>query len=273
MCRYRFFTLSATEPHATTLARYQRDAEVDATQFLDTKTTTRRPISYYRGPLSLETFMFGHWHRHRSDFAPTFTTWPTTFFEDNGAFYNWDYDLSRLNLDYLNFEDAQSAIREFKEAAGESVSDYKRVVQEGLRLIGRPTDKNMVQAGPQILQPVFDRFVAERLSNLASRPVFITSLSGTVRATSLGIDYSKLNLRATRVIDIFRSFASIAQDGSYVFPNLLPGEYRLEVVGKAATAGIGLVTLCRELEHHTNFDLVDGESLPVSWRYFLLCPN
>ncbi len=165
------------------------------------------------------------------------------FYDDAAASYNWDFDLSQLDLSYLNDDEALEAIQAFKAARGETVGALRQVLVEGLRRSGDLSPVKVEEASRFLLQEVFDRFVAERH----------TSITGAVTANSLAVPYKGLVVTLAEVGGSQTYSSRVLADGSFVFPKLPAADYVVTVSGGAVKAPNG-----------TQINLAAGQHAQVS---------
>ena len=225
---------SATDPFALTLEDTNPEAKpgrtVTSTEFLGFSQTDGPRDILLPGDSPSATFFVAPRSVLASEPPMNIYYVAEYFYNDSQAIYNWDYDLSQLDLSYLTDDEAIEAITAFKQARGSTLGSLRQVLAEGLQRAYTLSPGNVPDATRFLIQEVFDRFVADRQ----------TSLRGVINFPSLSVDLATLAITISEVGGARVYTNAVLADGSFVFPKLAPATYAITVTGGSIKAAADL---------------------------------
>jgi subtilase family serine protease len=244
---------SATDPFAASIEDAKAGRTVTSTEFLGFSRTDGPRAVLLPGDFVTAEYFIAPRAVSESDPPLDIHYVAEYFYNDAQAAYNWDYDLSQLDMSYLTDDEAIAAIAAFKQAKGSTLGALREVLAEGLNRVQDLSPAHVPATSRLLIQEVFDRFVASRM----------TSLRGKVEYPNLKVDFSDLAITIKEVGGTRRYSSAALADGSFVFPKVEPGTYEITVSGGSVTTNENIrVTIVSGQKANLSVTLVNGPNVP-----------
>jgi hypothetical protein len=244
---------SATDPFAASIEDAKAGRTVTSTEFLGFSRTDGPRAVLLPGDFVTAEYFIAPRTASESDPPLDIHYVAEYFYNDAQAPYNWDYDLSQLDLSYLTDDEAIAAIGAFKQAKGNTLGALREVLAEGLNRVQDLSPAHIPATSRLLIQEVFDRFVASRM----------TSLRGKVEYPNLIVDFSDLAITIKEVGGTRTYSNAVLADGSFVFPKVEPGTYDVTVSGGAVKTNENIrVTIAEGQKANLSVTLVNGPDVP-----------